>query len=386
MEDNKNMSYWDKKQGKTILAIGTIFSFLFGIFGTFMYFKKDVPNLEFIIESESYLFNTEEQLPQIKVMVDSVDILSNNGNISVYSVKIMNNGTKNISLYDYDSSEIGIKIYGGRIIDTPTLLEASSDYLADKIKSELVLSSDSVIVMPHTILNVGDGYLLHFCVLHSRNNVPKFEAFGQIVGQKRIRIVSSNNNNQSNWCKAINGSFVVQLLRLFFYGLSMLLLIFVVAALFHWLSILLKRFAKKMFLLKLKQKNSNNYIVINDFKKNGYTNIEKAYIIRDLDSNRLTRLYKEAQECKAFTDNESEENRHYKICQERIRIYNNLAKIGYLFISDDSSVRFNIDLKEAVAALYKYMLKEERENLGLGYFIQPDEVMLGECTEAPKYT
>ena len=381
MGNHKNMTFWDKKPGKSILAIGTIFSFLFGIFGVFMCFKKDVPKLEFIIESESCLFNTEEQLPQIKVLVDSVDILSNDGNISVYSVRIRNNGTKNISLCDYDSSEIGIRILGGKIIDSPTLLEASSDYLANKIKSELVLSVDSVIVIPHTILNIGGGYLLHFCVLHNRNDIPRFETFGQIVGQEKIKIVNSNINNQSNWRKAFNGSFCVQLHRLLFYGLSMLLLLFVVAALFHWISILFKSIAKQMFLLKLKQKNSSNYIVINDFRKNGYTNIEKAYIIRDLDANRLTGLYKEAQECKSFINNESEENQHYKICQERIRVFNNLARIGYLFISDDSSVRFNTDLKEAVAALHDYMLKEERENLGLGYFIQPNEVLLGECTE-----
>ena len=120
--NNNDKPIWDSKLGKHIIAIGTILSFLIGTFGFVMYFKKDASKLEFIIESESCLINNDEQLPQMRIMVDSVDILDNDENITIYSLKITNSGSKNISYYDYDNGEIGIRVHNGRIIDVPSLL------------------------------------------------------------------------------------------------------------------------------------------------------------------------------------------------------------------------------------------------------------------------
>ncbi len=376
MKDDKAKPFWDRIIGKWILAIGTIFSFLFAIY---MYLKKDAPNVELIIESESCLFNAEEQLSQVKVIVDSVDILSNDENVTIYSMRVENNGTKPVSLYDYDSGDIGVKVFNGRIIETPSLIEASSGYLIDKIKHEFVLREDSVIVLPHVILNVGDDYLLHFCVLHNNHVVPRFESFGQIVGQKRINIIDFNSLDQSDWHRAINGSLTVQLIRLFIYGLSFLVLLVVFAALSHWIKCLFKWLAKETFLYKLKKKSYNNATVIKDYRKHGYNNIEKAYFIKDFDSARLTKLYKDAKACLTSPINDSDENHLRKICEERIRIYNDLFKNGYIFITDDSSVSFNSEIKEVVEAIHGFLLNDRdvRENMGLGYDIWLEEIMIG---------
>lgn len=384
--DNDNKPIWDSKLGKHIVAIGTILSFLIGAFGLVMYFKKDAPKLEFIIESESCLINNDEQLPQVRIMVDSVDILNNDENITIYSVKITNKGSKNISFYDYDNEEIGIRVHNGRIIDVPSLLDASSEYLANKFKTEFSAPADTLILLPHSILNIDDYYVLHICILHHRDISPTFESFGQIVGQKRIDVVNFN-REPSNWQLALKGSFFVQLYRLFVYGLSLIVLIFIIAALYHWISLLVKYMVQQWFLFNLKQRNSSNQIVVSDYRKNGYKNIGRAYMIREVNTERLTALYKEANECLNSPDIENKENRHWKICKERIRVYDAFARIGYLIIFDDSRVKFNPLLKEAVAAVHDMILKDRavRENMGLGYDMWSEEVMLGERSEGDSH-
>lgn len=373
---------WDSKLGKHIIAVGTILSVLIGAAGLFMYFKKDVPKLEFIIESESCLINNDEQLPQVRIMVDSVDIMDNDENITIYSLKITNNGSKNISFYDYDNGEIGVRVRNGRIIDVPSLLDASSEYLVNKFKAEFSTPADTLIVLPHSILNIGEYYVLHICLLHQRDISPSFESFGQIVGQKNIGIVNFN-SEPSDWQKALKGSFFVQLHRLFVYGLSLIVLIFIIAALYHWISLLVKYVAQQWFLFTLKKRNSSNHIVVNDYRKNGYRNIGRAYMIREVGTERLTALYKEANDCLNSPANENKENRHWKICGERVRVYNDFAKIGYLIIYYDSKVMFNPKLKEAVAEVHDMILNDRsfRESMGLGYDMWSEEVMLGERPE-----
>ena len=381
--DNDDKPFWDKRIGKHIIAIGTILSVLIGAFGLFMYFKKDAPKLEFIIESESCVINNDEQLPQVRIMVDSVDILNNDENINIYSLKITNNGSKNISFYDYDNGEIGIRVHDGRIIDVPSLLDASSEYLANKFKTEFSTPADTLIVLPHSILNIGDYYVLHVCILHQHDTSPTFESFGKIVGQKRIDVINVK-SEPSDWQIALKGSFFVQLHRLFVYGLSLVALILIIAALYHWISLLLKYFDQQWFLITLKQRNGCNHIVVNDYRKNGYRNIGKAYMICEIGTERLTALYKEANDCLNTPDNEIKNNRHWKICNERIRIYNDFAKIGYLIIFKDSKVEFNPKLKEAIAAVHDMIINDRayRESMGLGYDMWSEEVMLGERPES----
>lgn len=377
--DNDDKPFWDRKVGKHIIAIGTILSVLFGAFGMVMYLKKDAPKLEFIIESESCLINNDEQLPQVRIMVDSVDILNNDENITIYSLKITNNGSKNISFYDYDNGEIGIRVRNGRIIDAPGLLDATSDYLANKFKTEFSTPADTLIVLPHSILNIGDYYVLHICILHQRDISPSFVSFGQIVGQKRIDVVNFN-KEPSDWQIALKGSFFVQLHRLFVYGLSLIALILIIVALYHWISLLFKYIAQQWFLITLKRRNNSNYIVVNDYRKNGYKNIERAYMICEVGTERLTALYKEANDCLNTPELENKENQHWKKCNERIRVYNDFAKIGYLFIFKDSKVEFNPKIKEAVAAVHDMIINDKafRESMGHGYDMWSEEVMLGE--------
>ena len=383
MDSNTN-TFWDRKIGKWLLAVGTVLGFMFGGVGLYLYLKKDNPNLEFEIISENSLFYTDESIPQIRILVDSTDLTEQNKNISVYSIKIANNGAKNISLYDYDTGDFGMRIQNGQLIDEPSLVECSSDYLKDKLSTVFARHSDSSIVIPHVIMNIEDYYILHFCVLHDQSTLPTFECFGQIVGQKKISVVNHSNSNQNNWQKAIRGSFFVQLHRLCIYGLAFLLLLFAITALYHWLTLLVKHIKKNVFLFVLKQRKNSNYIVVEDYRKNGYKNVEKAYRIREVGSNRLTDLYKEAQVCMNTIGSEMGKNRHWKICNERICVYKDLARIGYLFISNDSSVCFNTEIKEAVVAVHDLIMNDRRmrEDMGLGYDIWEEEVLLGEHPEA----
>ena len=373
-------SFWDQKIGKRILAIGTILSVVLAAVSLWLYFYKEAPKLEVEILSTNSLFSVNETVPQMQIMIDSVDLKEQNKNITIYSLRIANNGSKNISLYDFDTGDVGIGINGGSIIETPSITESSSDYIAHKVDTALLRSTNSFIIIPHAIYNVDDYYTLHFFVLHDKTQSPAFESFGQIVGQKGIKIVDNNNANLNNWKRAFSGSFYVQLYRLLVYGLALLLLFVICVALFHWLSILGKWIRKEMLLCSLKHRNGSNYIVVNDFRKNKYKNIQNAYRMINTDSERLTELYKSA---KAYLESNKEDNddRFWTICKERVNIYHELSRLGYLIIKNDDSVVFNAELKDAVVSIHHYFEENDRRNYGLGYGFWEDEVLFRDSKE-----
>lgn len=373
-------SFWDQKIGKRILAVGTILSVVLGVVSIWLYFYKEAPKLEVEILSANSLFSVNETVPQMQIRIDSVDLQKQNKNITIYSLRIANNGSKNISLYDFDTGDIGIRINGGSIIETPSITDCSSDYIVHKVDTALLRSTDFSIIIPQAIYNVDDYYTLHFFVLHDKTQSPAFESFGQIVGQKGIKIVNHNNANLNNWKRAFSGSFYVQLYRLLVYGLALLLLFVIGAALFHWLSILWKWISKEVLLCSLKHRNGSNYIVVNDFRKNKYKNILIAYRMINTDSERLTELYKSA---KVYLESNKEDNndRFLTICKERVNIYHELSRLGYLIIKNDDSVVFNFELKDAVVSINHYFEENDRRNYGLGYGFWEDEVLFRESKE-----
>lgn len=378
MGDNVNI-FWDGKLGKWVLAIGTILGVLLGVFSLIFYFKPEVPNLEIEILSEKSLFYTDETVPQIKIMIDSTDLQKQNKNITIYSLKVINNGTKDISFYDFDGEAVGIEIQNGRIIDLPSLMECSSDHLKSKVDIALSQSNDSLIIIPQTILNIGDFYMLHFFILHDKTVVPSFVVSGKIAGQKLIYVVDNANRKPNNWQKSIQGSFYVQLIRLFVYGASLIILLIIVAALLHWLSLLSKYIKLKSIFIGIKHRYGNDNIVIDDYRKHGFINILRVHKIVNTENGKLTKLYKDAQ---AYLESAEESNtdRYWKICKDRISVYNELANIGYIIMTNESIV-FNANLKGVVDSMYQYYEECERDSTALGYDSWTDEVMCRETKD-----
>lgn len=381
--NEKEKTFWDKRIGKRIQAAVSVLSVLFGAFGTYMYFQKDTPNLEVIIESKNCLFNTQDQLPKLQVMVDSVDLLSKEKNISIYTVRVTNNGTKNISLYDYDTGDIGFKIHDGSVVEIPSVVDASSVYLNNKVKDELRLLGDSIIIFPHAILNIGDSYLLHFCVIHDKFYIPTFKCFGQIVGQKTINVTNESSIELTGWEKATQGSLNVQLVRFFVYGISLVLAVLIIIVLCHWLSLLYKIIKKAVFFRRVRQRGIQDFVV-NDYRRNGYHNIYLAYIIKDTDENHLTECYNRAKDY--LKDNKLEDNnsRLWRVSNDRVRVYTEMARIGYLIMHSDGKVcqakssLYSVTTMYDMLVRYKYI---DFKNWGLGQGVWEHSVMLGDYSE-----
>ena len=382
-KEKSENTIWDNRIGKWIVSIGSVLSVLFGVFGTYMYFKKDVPNLEVIIESEIRLFNNQDKLPKLQVLIDSVDLLSNEKNISIYTVRVTNNGTKNISLYDYDTGDIGLNILDGSVIEVPSVVDASSVYLNNKAKNELRLLGDNIIILPHTILNIGDSYLLHFCVIHDKYHIPTFKSFGQIVGQKTIDVTNESSVELTGWEKATKGSLNVQLVRFFVYGISLVLFVLIIIVLCYWLSLLYKIIKKIVFFRRVRQRGIQDFVV-NDYRRNGYKNIYLAYIIKDIDENHLTECYNRAKDY--LKENKPDENnsRLWQVSTDRIRVYTEMVRIGYLIMHSDGKVCQAKSSLYSVTTMYD-MLKRYKyidfKNLGLGHGVWEHSVMLGDYSE-----
>lgn len=121
-------------------AIGAIWIF----YDNFI--KKDSPNFEYEILSETSIFNNQENISLLRIFIDSLDVQKSHANISFFTIKIANNGNKHISSESYDSGYFGLNINNGVVIEPPVLISASTEYLQRKINRGLLKLRDSVFI------------------------------------------------------------------------------------------------------------------------------------------------------------------------------------------------------------------------------------------------
>ena len=75
---------------------GSLLIALVGLLGFFYdHLIENNPNLTFTIVKETSLLNNKANIPSIHVLLDSIDISETNSNISLYTIKVENEG-KNI--------------------------------------------------------------------------------------------------------------------------------------------------------------------------------------------------------------------------------------------------------------------------------------------------
>ena len=179
-----------RKHGLTIFSfvVGCILTYYFGVH----YEKKT--NLEYEIMSAIELFDMNQEISNFEIKVDSINIQKSKQNIRVISLKIINNGNKDISLDLYDNDNFGIKIINGKIIESPKVLNCKSDFLKEKLAKHTFVINDSIIQIPKLLFDKNDYYEIKFMVLHDQDIIPTLKSIGKISGQRDIEIIEQSND------------------------------------------------------------------------------------------------------------------------------------------------------------------------------------------------
>ena len=216
---------FDNKSIK-IGILSIVATIVIGVISVVISLHRTQPNLEYNIISSTDLFNSSEPSPYIKVFLgDSIDVQEKHYNITTYSIKVENNGNKGIVNGDYNQGFFGVKIHNGILLDTPTLLSTSSEYINKYFTLDTILDS-SCVEIPKIILDEDDYYILKIVILHKNDSVTYFEPEGKIAGQKKIELVEQQETTPNFWLSAFAGNWKIQIIRIFAY---LIIAIFIIA-------------------------------------------------------------------------------------------------------------------------------------------------------------
>lgn len=198
---------------KWLMIIITIFSFGWGLYQAF-HVKN--PKLQYEVVSQVNIVNKTEDMSSIRLLVDSIDVLATDKNISYFVLKVSNTGNQHLRENDYDSGRFGLQINGGEIMQEPLLYHACNSHIEERFYDQLLTSTDNLIEIPRISLDIDDWYTISFSVIHDNSVNPTFDSVGKVIGQRDIQILSSHSdeNEESIWRLLFKGNLMVNVLRL----------------------------------------------------------------------------------------------------------------------------------------------------------------------------
>ena len=359
---------------KWFLGIIAVLGFCFTIYTGFI--KKTAPQFEYDILSATDFFNSSESVTNIKLFIDSTDVQENNLNISTYIIKAENKGNAHITQKEYVGEFWGLKIINGGLLESPLLLECSSEYLSQMFHVDDSLKGASLIPLPTLPLDIDDYFIFKIIVLHNADSLPSFQPEGKISGQKYIAINNAVPNKPNVFTIALGGSWLAHIIRFILYSIVSIILligIFYISEIVNDWSAKRKRIAIVKDLSK--QKNILPFIK-EDFINNGEIIVEQLNEIYQTSEDELNIKY---QKSKRFVENKNpttKNNREqFHIHNGRINRINNYIEKGYLIMSEDDSITFNTEAKKTIKDLYKkleaqgLLLRQRRIQIGENDYI-----------------
>lgn len=360
---------------KWFLGIIAVLGFIFTIYIGFI--KKTAPQFEYDILSATDFFNSSEPVTNIKIIIDSTDVQENSLNISTYIIKAENKGNAHITQKEYGGGFWGLKINNGELLESPLLLECSSEYLSNMFHVDDSLKGSSLIPLPALPLDIDDYYIFKIIVLHGVDSLPSFQPEGKISGQKNIAINEAMPNNPNIFTIAFGGNWLAHIIRFITYSIVFILLmfgiIFITEKFDDWKA---KRNRKAIIKEFTKHKNILPFIK-EDFINKGEYIVEQLNEIYQFSEDELNKKY---QKSKRFLENKNtmtKNNREqFHIHRNRIDRINNYIEKGYLILSpEEDLITFNMEAKKSIKELYKIietqglLLRQRRVQIGENEYI-----------------
>ncbi|WP_439185767.1 hypothetical protein [Carboxylicivirga taeanensis] len=145
---------------------------------------EDKPLIGFEIISSNEIVQVSDNIDSLKILYRNKNIITNDTSVFLVSAKLLNYGTAPIRILDYDSNcPLGLEFEGYSIINKPSIIDYSSDYLNDNLN--FLIDSSSISIAP-IILEENDFVSFSFLLYGSRNKTINLTTHGKVAGQKEI--------------------------------------------------------------------------------------------------------------------------------------------------------------------------------------------------------
>lgn len=331
----------------------------FGVTIYLGFIKKTAPNLEYDILSETDFFNNSESASYIKIFIDSIDVQENHLNISTYRIRVGNKGNANVSYYDYDTGSFGLKIVNGTLLESPVLLESSTEYIRAKFADNDSIVKTSFINIPKLALDVDDYFIVKLVILHESKDSPGFLPEGKISGQKNIAVNPIQAPQPDFWLTAFSGSVLVQIVRLFAYLIAAIIALILTAAIISYISDIVDKQKRKKFIKNVSKNGSISKAVKDEYVNNGPDRIVDLYKVYQNSEADITKKYQQAKKFFVSKNALLKRNRQvYDYNFRKFELYRQMLEDGYMSITDDDKITFNKDVKKSIEKIYELLKKQ----------------------------
>ena len=331
----------------------------FGVTIYLGFIKKTAPNLEYDILSETDFFNNSESASYIKIFIDSIDVQENHLNISTYRIRVGNKGNANVSYYDYDTGSFGLKIVNGTLLESPVLLESSTEYIRAKFADNDSIVKTSFINIPKLALDVDDYFIVKLVILHESKDSPGFLPEGKISGQKNIAVNPIQAPQPDFWVTAFSGSVLVQIVRLFAYLIAAIIALILTAAIISYISDIVDKQKRKKFIKNVSKNGSISKAVKDEYVNNGPDRIVDLYKVYQNSEADITKKYQQAKKYFVSKNALLKRNRQvYDYNFRKFELYRQMLEDGYMSITDDDKITFNKDVKKSIEKIYELLKKQ----------------------------
>ena len=336
-----------------VLALLTLFSVAWAIYE---HYYIPNPNVQLEVVSEAQLFNNTDRVSSLNVFVDSLDIRDTKQNVTLYTIKISNNGRKHLGSSDYEGECFGIKVENGIILDDNDLLVASNDYIEQAFNQYIPEWSNTFLDLPRVAMDINDYYVFSFAILHSICDIPLLKPLGKVLGQKEIDIISTSSKEQLPFFERVfYGDIWAHLFRV----LIGLVIVFLFALLGAIGTVGSEAASEKRRARKFIHELATNKIVLSfikdDVLNNGVEDIEFAHKQMEVGINEMNKIFKLS---KAYlTADENLLHNDYETYRQKYAGYISLMSKGYLDIDEEETIIIPIGVKDSVDMVYSLMGK-----------------------------
>lgn len=331
-----------------VLAISTIASIGWAVFEH--YYTRE-PIVRFEIVSEAPLFNDSESVSSIRLYIDSLDIRSQNLNVRLYTIRISNQGRKDLGSSEYVGSRFGITIKNGVLLNETVLTGASNDYIRESFFLFKQESVDSLLVLPKLALDIDDWYEISIALLHRKGELPELSPVGKILGQHSMSICPiSSKESLPFFSQVFYGGFWVHLVRIvlgFVLLMSVALLLAITGEEIEALNE--KRYSRELLNTIISDKKIPPFIR-NDVLENGLDSIQFA---GERIKKGIEECNKSYEESKAFVVNKDNlSNPTFEVQRSEYVGYQELIKKGYMMIDTEGKLMMPGQVEDSLKFIY----------------------------------
>jgi hypothetical protein len=321
---------------------------IIGILGslTTMYaffFNESRSALQYEIVADTSVLDIRADLSKLEILYDKSNLKERKENLRIITVRIVNTGNVNILKDSYDDEEpLGLKTEGGNIIETPDVLEGSTQYLKNNVKMYLV--SPEMVKFSKVIIEPREYFTIKLLILHKEEILPKFIPVGKIAGIKSIKVVNivESKKNQSFFAEVFSGAILIQFVRLFLYGLIAIVTTIGIILLIVQISDFFNQRKRKTIVGKFKKSKGYSYEETEDIifrlfiEKDGYDFRNLLRLFRDYTNNdKLNEDYTSYLELEKKRSNSKTAMNKFKRCQYELYWIRKLIKDGIILKQDD---------------------------------------------------